>query len=88
MQKAKVIQDLKQYLICEVLDGNDIGLDEHTPLLAWSIINSLEMVRLLTFIDSRFGVEIPSDDLIAENFTDLTSITNLIFKKMIPASQQ
>lgn len=88
MQKVEVIQHLKHYLTSEVLDGDDIGLDEQTPLLAWSIINSLEMVRLLAFIDRRFGVGIASHELTADNFTNLSAIADLILKHMIPASHQ
>lgn len=86
MQRADVILHLKKYVVSDVLDGNDIGLDERTPLLSWGIINSLEMMKLLTFIYKQFNVEIPVDSLIPDNFTDLASIANLVSKNMVPAT--
>lgn len=83
MQKAEVITHLRHYLVSELLEGDDIGLDEHTPLLAWNIINSLEMVNLLAFIYKKFAVEIAPDDLIAENFVNLSAIADLVLKNTV-----
>jgi acyl carrier protein len=79
MQKPNVLQELKEH-ISRVLEGKDIGLNESTPLLAWHVINSLEIVRLLNFIQNRFQVKIPLDLVVAENFNDLKSITRLILR--------
>ena len=81
MQYNEIVARLKEYLAQEVLDGKDIGLDEHTPLLEWGVINSLEIVRLLSFIQANFGLEIPADQLTAERFVDLSSITTLILEQ-------
>ncbi|GHO60134.1 acyl carrier protein [Ktedonobacter robiniae] len=78
MSRIEIVERLKQYFITEVLDGKDIGLDESTPLLEWGVINSLEIVRLLGFIQQQFGVEVPADDITAEYFSSLLSITDLI----------
>lgn len=80
MQRTEVVAQLKTYIAQDVLSGKDIGLDETTPLLEWGVINSLEMVRLLSFIRTAFAVEIPMDKLIADNFTNLSSISNLVIE--------
>lgn len=80
MQRNEVITQLRTYFAQDVLNGRDIGLDEATPLLEWGIINSLEIMRLLTFIQKSFAVEIPFYKLTGEYFTNLTSIANLIIE--------
>lgn len=80
MQRGEVITQLKTYFAQEVLNGRDIGLDEATPLLEWGVINSLEIMRLLTFIHTNFAVEIPFYKLTGECFANLASIANLIIE--------
>jgi acyl carrier protein len=80
MQQTTVSEQLKKYIAQDVLGGKDIGLDETTPLLEWGIINSLEMVRLLNFIRKQFDIDIPTDKLVADHFTNITSIAELILK--------
>jgi acyl carrier protein len=57
-------------------------LNETTPLLEWGIINSLEMVKLLSFIREQFGVEVPTDKLVADSFTSISSIADLILEQI------
>lgn len=78
MEHARVLDTLRTYVAREILDGRDMGLDERTPLLEWGIINSMEMAKLLTFIERQFHVAIPGDQVQAESFQDLTSIADLV----------
>lgn len=80
MQEEEVIAQLHTYFAQDVLDSRDIGLDRTTPLLEWGVINSLEIVRLLAFIQTTFAVEIPLHQLTAERFTNLSSIAKLIME--------
>ena len=82
MNRTTIVEQLKNYIAQDVLLGKDSGLDETTPLLAWGLINSLEMVKLLRFIRQRFSVDISTDKLSADSFTDIASITNLILEQM------
>ena len=69
---------LKQYIAQNILDGKDIGLDATTPLLEWGIINSMELLRLLSFIQQRFGVEIPFEKVTADDFVTIEAIASLV----------
>ncbi|TMC20554.1 MAG: hypothetical protein E6J34_12405 [Chloroflexi bacterium] len=82
MNRTTIVEQLKNYIAQDVLLGKDSGLDEMTPLLAWGLINSLEMVKLLRFIRQRFSVDISTDKLSADSFTDIASIANLILEQM------
>lgn len=84
MELTPIIEQLRSYFAQDVLAGKDIGLDEKTPLLEWGIINSIEIVRLLQFIRKQFSVDIPSNKLVADSFTDILSIANLVLEQ-VPA---
>lgn len=78
MQRTEVLTQLKRYFAQDVLDGRDIDLDEATPLLEWGVINSLEIVRLLSFIQVSFAIDLPMHRLTADHFTNLSSIASLV----------
>jgi acyl carrier protein len=84
MQRLIIVEQLKRYIAQDVLGGKDIGLDETTPLLEWGIINSLEIVRLLSFVRKQFAVDIPADKLIADSFTSVSSVADLVLE-YVPA---
>jgi len=80
MQRLTIIEELKRYIAQDVLAGKDIGLDETTPLLEWGIMNSLEIVRLLSFVRKQFAVDIPADKLVADSFTSVSSVADLVLE--------
>jgi len=82
MQRLAVVERLKRYIAQDVLGGKDIGLDETTQLLEWGVINSLEIVRLLSFIRKQFGVDIPTSEIVADSFTSISSIAELVLVYM------
>lgn len=86
MERTEVMQQLQGYFVDQVLDGKNIGLDETTPLLEWGVINSIEIVRLLSFIHKRFDIEIPASQLAADNFVDIGRIADLVLNNQ-PASE-
>lgn len=80
MQRTEVVRQLKQYFIHQVLDGQGNGLDETTPLLEWGLINSIEIVRLVSFIHQHFSIEIPVYQMVAGNFMHIDAIADMILK--------
>jgi acyl carrier protein len=80
MKETEIIESLKRYIVYEILDGNDIGLDGSTPLLEWGIINSMEIAKLIIFVQDQLGVRIPNDKIAAEYFINLIALTNLILE--------
>ena len=80
MNETEILESLKGYVVHEILDGNDIGLDGSTPLLQWGIINSMEIAKLIIFIQNQLGVSIPNEKIAAEHFINLISLTSLILE--------
>ena len=80
MEQSKILDELKAYISREVLDGKDIGLDESTPLLEWGIINSMEIARIVGFIQNRLHVEIPDSKILPEYFINLEAISRLVIE--------
>jgi pimeloyl-ACP methyl ester carboxylesterase len=69
---------LRGFVVDELLDGNDDGLDAQTPLLQWGVIDSLAMVTLLAFIEERLGVHVPDEQVRPEHFQNLATLGDLL----------
>jgi acyl carrier protein len=74
MENNRFLLILRQYVIDEILEGHDVGLEYSTPLLELGILNSIEITRLLRFMDDTFGVSIPPEKITPQNFHDLNRI--------------
>lgn len=86
MQHNEIIQALKEHIAQHILNGKDVGLDEQTPLLEWGVLNSIEIMRLLSFISERFHVNVSASKLTAHNFNTLESIAGVVEESLAEIS--
>ncbi len=54
------------------------ALGATTPLLDEGWLDSLRIVRLVSFVESRFNVAVDLEDLVPENFETVEHIASLI----------
>ncbi len=67
--------------ICEELLEDDEPLQGDENLLADGMVDSLGMLRLVSFIDETFGIEIPPEDFVLENFRTLNQLMIYLGKR-------
>ena len=73
----EVQREIHDFLIAEVaLERTSIPAGEN--LLATGIIDSMGILRLVTFIEERFGFEASDEDMVPENFTTLEMISAFV----------
>lgn len=56
----------------------DVDFDTATDLIGEGVLDSLDIVTLITEINSEFDVAIPAEEVIPENFDSAASIWALI----------
>ncbi len=78
MTREQMLGELKGFVVNEFLDGRDSGLDEHTPLLEWGVIDSISASQLVAFSKERFGVDVPQEELTPQNLQDLDSYLSML----------
>lgn len=88
MNYESTLEEVKAYIERELLAGDGKDLTPTSPLLAWGVLTSLRVVQLLHFIRHRFEVEVPPDELVAQNLKDLESIANLVLRLHTSNQQQ
>jgi acyl carrier protein len=61
-------------------DVNPIGLDE--SLIESGVVDSTGLLELVSFVETRYGLQVPDEDLLPENFETLANISAYITKRM------
>lgn len=55
-----------------------VEVTEDTPLLESGLLDSLLLMNLIAFLERKYGIEIPDEKVVPENFDSLRSIRLLI----------
>ena len=72
-------QELLQFVRGELVGvGDPAAVDENTALIDSGIIDSMALMRLITFVEERAGVRIPDDEVLPDNFQSITEIESLV----------
>jgi len=71
-------EELIEYIKKEFVEDPDEEIDETTPLISSGLIDSLSIVSLVAFIDKKFGVKIPDEKGVVENFETINKIIETI----------
>jgi acyl carrier protein len=75
-------QTVKDYILEEFLPGEKPDeLTASTPLISGGILDSLAMIRLVTFIQEQYGVEIKPHEVSVDHLNTITDIAALIESK-------
>lgn len=79
MMQKKIIKHIEEYLSSEDLD-NGIELDE--DLLGSGILDSLGMMKLITFIEEEFNCKVLPEEMVIENFMTVGNISEFLQNKL------
>ena len=75
-------QIIKEYISQELAYNRpDLVLTDEFPLIEQSIIDSMGIFRLMTFMEEEFGILLEQEDLLLENFESLQAIKSLVLSK-------
>ncbi len=58
----------------------DVDFAQETGLVDDGVFDSMDIIELMSQIESRFGIEIPVDELVPENFNTPDAILALVDK--------
>jgi len=73
---------IKNFILAEFLPGEDPGkLTPTTPLMTTGILDSLATLKLITFLEKEFDVQIAAHEADEEHFNTLEAICGLVESK-------
>ena len=69
---------LMEFVGEELLRGRKGDLSPDEDLLSTGIIDSLGILRLVSFIEERFGIQVPDEDVVYENFSSVKALVDYL----------
>jgi acyl carrier protein len=70
------------FILGEFLPGEDpMELSAHTPLISGGILDSITTLKLVTFLEDRFGIMIEAHEAGVDNLDSIGQIAALVAKK-------
>lgn len=79
---SPVLDTIKRFILAEFLPGEDPDkLTPTTPMMSAGILDSLATLKLITFLEKEFNVQIEAHEADEEHFNTLESICALIDSK-------
>ena len=83
-ESTQEIKDaVKAYILKEFLPGEDPdALEESTPLFSGGIMDSIATVKLVAFLEEKYGVEFEAHEMSAEYLDTLTDIAGVVESKI------
>lgn len=77
-----VAEDVEKFIVEEIALGSGVDSVGHDDdLLAQDVIDSLGIVELVSFLESRYGIKVGDDDLLPENFQSVNSVVAFVAAK-------
>ncbi len=78
----KVEEVVKQFIMTEFLPGEDPAeLTPSTPLITGGVLDSLATMKLVTFLEERYGITFQAHEVDSEHLDTLTTIASLVAAK-------
>jgi acyl carrier protein len=80
---------VKTYILKEFLPGEDPAeLKDDTPLITGGILDSLATIKLVTFVEDRYGIAFQAHEADVEHLNTVSDIASMVLSKLArnPAS--
>lgn len=78
----KIKNEIRQYILTEFLPGETpANLLDDTPLRTSGILDSVATLRLVSFVEAHFGIQLEAYEAGVENFDRIDTIASLIESK-------
>lgn len=74
---------VKEFILKEFLPGEPAeNLDDSTPLIAGAIVDSIGVMKLVLFIEEKFGIEIEPHEMGEEFLGTIADIVKIVRSKI------
>lgn len=80
----EVKSTVKQFIVNEFMHEHDLDvLRDEDSLIESGIVDSMGLVKLVSFLEKKYRIKIKEDELDIDNFNNINALTNFINKKLL-----
>jgi acyl carrier protein len=69
---------VRKFVNSELLYQDDQAIDDNANLIEMGVIDSMTLLRLISFLEENYGIEIPDQEIMPDNFRSLSAIGNFL----------
>jgi acyl carrier protein len=73
-----VHEELSEFILKEFAVDSDMNITADTDLLMQGIIDSMGIIKLVNFMEEKFGIKVGDIDMVPENFQNIDSLAEFI----------
>jgi len=82
MNEQEIEATIKSFILNEFLPGEDpTALTDTTPLMTTGILDSIAVLKVVTFLENQFHITIEPHEAVVENLNTLSDIARLVMSK-------
>jgi acyl carrier protein len=82
MDKQDIKATVKTFILNEFLPGEDpAALTDTTPLMTTGILDSIAVLKVVTFLEKDFGITIEPHEAVVDNLNTISEIARLVMSK-------
>ena len=72
---------IKNFIRTELIYDDEKDFDENTNLIERGIVDSMSLVRLISFLEENYEMQVQDEDIVPENFSSLNKILSFIAER-------
>jgi acyl carrier protein len=82
MDEQDIKATVRTFILNEFLPGEDpAALTNTTPLMTTGILDSIAVLKVVTFLENQFHITIEPHEAVIENLNTLSDIARLVMSK-------
>ncbi len=82
MDVSEMKNTVREFILAEFLPGeSSANLKDDTPLRTSGVLDSMATLKLVSFVEDKFGIEVEAHEAGVENFDRISDIAALIASK-------
>jgi acyl carrier protein len=79
---SSIATDIRAFIVHELQwSGPPDDLTDDYPLLDRSVLDSLDILKLVTFLEDRFSIDVDDEELVPEHFETISRIRQFVESK-------
>lgn len=72
---------IRQFILTEILETPDADLPDDALLISDGVMNSLSTLKLVSFLEESFGIELAAHEISVEFLDSIGQITEFVAEK-------
>jgi acyl carrier protein len=81
MDADAIGKEIRGYIVENFLFGNEEELADDHSLLEYGLIDSTGILELVAFLEERFGVHVPDEEMIPDNLDSIERLVRYVGSK-------